>query len=274
MAYPTNESPLVNKILPQEDVDALYNLYPNLPRSYMAGCPSCGKNNGYGVNGTVELDGEVYECNCRDQLQLHKHYLDAGIGKTYQFLTWKDFYGDQDAMNKVIEWIDRAEEHIESGSGLYIYSAEYGSGKTFVATMALRSCIKLGYKCYMTTFQNMIANIKSGWKDTNFDKWYKRKVDSSQILLIDDLGKELDGAAGFTMDFAKQTLDSMFRTRVQQGKVTMFTSNMSAGEMAHTYGQAVGSLFNECTEPIKMKAVTGDYRQQVDKNLVGYRYIY
>ena len=48
------------------------------------------KNCGEGVDGTVVVDGALMRCNCADQLQRYKHYLNAGIGLTYQRLNWND----------------------------------------------------------------------------------------------------------------------------------------------------------------------------------------
>ena len=45
-------SALEHRPLRQEDADALYRNHPDVPRNHLAGCPSCGKNNGYGIDTT------------------------------------------------------------------------------------------------------------------------------------------------------------------------------------------------------------------------------
>lgn len=265
-------SPLMNRAIPQEDADALYRIYPDLPRSYLSGCPSCGKNRGYGVNGVLVINGVEVGCNCRDQLQRHKHYLNSGIGSAYHFITWSDFKGDPDAFAQVESWAGSLDRNIEAGKGMFIFGEQNGTGKTMLASLALKECIQRGHRCYSTTFQNMLASMKSGWKDAEFEKWYRNKIDSAQVLLIDDLGKELSQSSGFNLDFAKQTLDSLLRTRVQQGRPTIFTSNMPPGRVQQEYGMAVSSLMAETSASIGVRGF--DFRPNVEHAAKGFRRIY
>ena len=267
-----SSSRLLNRIVPQEDAEELYRIYPDLPRNHLTGCPSCGKNNGYGLDGVLELDGTMVKCNCHDQLHRHKHYLNAGIGATYQFVTWKDFVGDQNALGSVVSWVNSLESNVEAGRGLYIWSSVNGTGKTMLGALALKECVMFGYRCYMTTFQNMLSSLKSGWHDAEFDRWYRGKVDSAQVLMIDDVGKELMQTGGFNNEFARQTLDSLLRTRVQQARPTIFTSNLSPGQLQPQYGQAVMSLLTENTYEV---AVDGtDFRPSYTSRLKGHRRVY
>lgn len=260
------------RIVPQEDVDALYSIYPDLPRSHLSGCPSCGKNNGYGVDGTVLLDGVEWVCNCHDQLQRHKHYLNAGIGSTYQFLSWQDFKGDVAVLDYATSWLRDIEANVEAGRGFFLWSEVNGVGKSLIASLVLKECVLSGYKCYMTTFQNMLSAMKSGWKDADYDRWYRGKIDSAQVLLIDDLGKEVVDNTGFNKDFAKQTVDSLMRTRVQQGRPTLFTSNFSPSGLSQYYGIAFVSLLQECVEPVHVKG--RDYRPYYSGKAKGQRRVY
>ena len=265
-------SPLLNKIVPQDDVDELYAMYPDLPKNHLRGCPSCGKNQGDGRDGLLVLNGVPWVCNCHDQLQRHKHYLNAGIGATYQFLSWDDFGGDNIAVGWVKKWVAEMDLSIESGTGLYIWGSENGTGKTTLGSLALKECVMSGYTCYMTTFQNMLSSMKSGWKDAHYEKWYKRKIDSAQVLLIDDVGKEIIDNTQFNKDFAKQTLDSLLRTRTQQCRPTLFTSNLSPAGIGQYYGQAVVSLLNENVVAVAVNGV--DYRREVTQKVKGKRRIY
>lgn len=274
MSSRLNSSPLLYRILPQEDAEELYRIYPDLPKSHMSGCPSCGKNRGYGVDGVLVLDGEEFQCNCHDQLQRHKHYLNAGIGSIYQFLSWGDFKGWTRAGNAVKEWTSDASGNYDAGRGLYIYGSGNGTGKTMLGMLALKECVTMGYRCYATTFQNLLSSLKSGWKNADFDKWYRNKVDSAQILMIDDLGKEISpgGESAFNREFAQQTLDSLLRTRTQQGRPTFFTSNFEIGQLKSHYGAAAVSLMGEGIMQVEVKG--SDYRPSAVVRPKGERRIY
>ena len=267
-------SPLLHRIVPQEDVEELYRIYPDLPRNHLSGCPACGKNNGYGVDGTLALNGVEWTCNCHDQLQRHKHYLNAGIGATYQFLDWTDFYNveAQNALSQVGYWVQSLDENVESGRGMFIWSEANGTGKSMLGALALKRCIYAGYRCYMTTFQNMLSSMKSGWKDADYDRWYRNKIDSAQVLMIDDLGKEMVDNSAFNKEFAKQTLDSLLRTRTQQGRPTLFTSNFRPNGLSQQYGMAVSSLLQESVMGVFVGG--GDYRPMYKGRIKGQRRVW
>lgn len=266
------DSPLKVRVLSQDDAEQLYAIYPDLPHSHNEGCPSCGKNLGAMVDGEVEIGGEVWQCNCHDQLQRHKHYLDSGIGLTYQLLDWSDFHGDQNALGSVADYLHDLSSNVESGKGFMLGGTGYGTGKTMLAALALKSCVWHGYRCYMTTFADMLSSMKAGWKDAQYAKWYKNKVDSAQVLLVDDLGKELMPGAGFNNDFAKQVFDSMLRTRTQQGRPTFITTNLNPQQLMSTYGPAVWSLLNERFDVISVGGE--DYRGLAERKMKGRRRIY
>lgn len=266
------DSPLTSRVVPQEDADELYLVFPDTPRSHLTGCPACGKNNGPGVDGTVELGGEVWRCNCRDQLQRHKHYLNAGVGSTYQFLCWADFVGDPDAKASVEAYVGGIRESVGAGMGLFLWSSENGTGKTFLASLVAKASVVCGYPTYMTTFADMCASLKAGWRDARYDAWYRRKVDGARVLVIDDLGKELMDVGGFGNSFAAQTFDSMLRTRVQQGKVTVVTSNMPPDIFGRNYGKAAKSLVSECMSEVHVGGE--DFRPLKEPRVVGKRRVY
>lgn len=265
-------SPLSIRILPQEDADRLYNTYPQLSRNYRTSCPSCGKSNGPYMDGIVELDGVKWQCNCKDQVQRQKHYLNSGVGMTYQYLWWDDYFGDPEAADVARAYTEDICSNIEVGHGLYLHSENYGTGKSFLATIIARTAILADYNVFMTTFPDMISSTKAGWKDAEYSKWYRARVDSAQLLILDDVGKELMDTKGHNNDFAKQMLDNIVRTRTQQGRPTIMTSNQSLQDLRTAYGRPLSSLMNETMDFVR---VTGDdYRPLKKPSRVGFRRVW
>ena len=250
----------------------LYATHPDLPRRHQDGCPSCGKNLGRGVDGRVELDGVVWTCNCRDQLQRHKFYLSSGIGATYQFLCWRDFVGDPCAKEEVQSYARSIRDMVASGRGLFLTSPQYGVGKTMLASLVAKESVMAGYDTYMTTFPDMLSDMKAGWHDSDFSLWYRRKIESARVLVIDDVGKEIMGGDGFNDKFSRQTMDSLVRSRVQQGKVTIMTSNMPVTSFRTFYGPAVVSLMDECMVQIDVGG--SDFRASKKPPAVGHRRVW
>lgn len=266
------DSPLLNMVIPQEDADQLYLVYPNLAKNHNIGCPACGKNAGQNTDGYVMLQNGWWQCNCRDQLQRHKHYLNAGIGSTYQYLDWNNYVGSQDALAFVLNYVRNLDDNVDAGIGFSLTSEHYGTGKSMLASLVLKECVKRGYICFSTTYADMLASMKSGWHDPIFAKWYKQKVDSAQVLMIDDIGKELSDEGSFNTGMSQVTLDSILRTRSQQNRPTFFTSNYGAADIGSAYGGAVLSLMKEQGEMVSVHGE--DYREKFVRPMRGFRRVY
>ena len=61
------------------------------------------------------------------------------------------------------------------------------------------------------------------------------------MLLLDDVGRELRTKN----QLSESTFDLILRSRVRDGRSTLLTTNMDAGELSTGYGSAVFSLLRE-----------------------------
>lgn len=263
------DSPLIDIALSQEDADELYNVYPDLQPDYNEWCPTCFKNKGNGVDGTVIVDGEEWICNCKDQLQRYKHYFNAGIGLTYQRLTWSDYFGDKAAYAYVSKYLNELDENMLEGRGFVLFGPA-GTGKTMLAALSLKAMVLKNISCYMTTAKDYIDNTKRGWNNAQFQSWYKRKIDGARVLVIDDLGKEVEGGNKSQTEFAKKKIENLIRVRTQQMRPTIVTTNMSgASHIEKVYGKYTQSLMSETLDLIPVHG--SDARLQAGKNRRGGR---
>lgn len=216
------------------EIHRLYENNPHLRASSDHYCPTCL------TKGSFQWKGETVICDCQEQLQLHKHYLVSGIGDTYQRLTWEDYTGDPKAKELCDEYLKNHEMYVARGIGIML-SGMYGVGKTMALSLLLKDLMKLGYKVYSTTFAAMVDSFTAGWNSEQDKKHFNLKMRSSQILLLDDLGKEFKTKNAL----AETTFDSVLRFRVQNSKPTFLTTNMSRTEMRTGYGSAILSLLTE-----------------------------
>lgn len=245
---------LAHHYLSDQEAERLYSANPKLKSSYRDYCPTCG------TRGTYTWDGKERECDCRQQLNLHKHYLAAGIGVSYQRLSWDDYVGDPAVRELCEKYVGNSSQYVSRGVGMVLHG-DVGSGKTLAMNLLIKSLIHQGYHCYATTFASMIELFTAGWRSPDEQRWFQRKVVQSDVLLLDDLGRELKR----NNKLSESTFDDVLRSRVQTGKVTLITTNLTEDEMAEGYGSAVLSLIQESS--VVREVEGGDFRPQANQRM-------
>jgi DNA replication protein DnaC len=251
---------ITSRFLDDEAYARLRREHPHIKGGYHDYCPTCFKNNGPGQPGTYVWLGETVECDCERQLALHKWYLASGIGLTYQRLNWTDFHAEpgseQDQiLLKVGNYTERSQVYFSRGIGLF-FTGGFGSGKTMLANLALKHFVKEGRSCWATTFANAVEMFTAGWKSREDQDYFQRKFFSSEVVLLDDLGKEGRNKSGM----AEKLFDNILRERAQLGRPTFVTSNLEVADIERDYGPAADSLMTEKSVPINFP--DQDYRSK------------
>lgn len=239
----------------ETDAERLYRNFPKLQKGPDSFCPTCG-----GLKQFFWKD-ELHDCNCARQLQLHKHYLVAGIGVTYQRLDWEDYEGSPEIVDAMMKYLEGHANFVSRGIGLLI-GGPYGAGKTMLTTLLLKELLKKGYKCYSTTFASTVEAFTAGWKSHEEQRYFQEKFVNSDVLLLDDLGREFRSKNGLN----ETTFDNILRTRVQGGRPTFITTNMPLSELEKGYGSAVLSLLREVSLEYSFpENDTEDFRERSQK---------
>lgn len=226
---------LRNRLLEDWQAEYLYKHHKGLGRSPSTYCPTCLKT------GSYQWAGTVHECDCAYQLNLHKLYLWAGIGVTYQRLTWDDWHGDPDIPKVARTYIEKG--LARRGTGLF-FPGTFGAGKTMACNLILKDLVKAGMSCYATTFSSMIEKYTGGWRDDEEREVFTEQVRDSDVLLLDDVGRSQRTSAA-ARNFHESTFDDVLRPRVQGGKATLITTNLESRELREGYGSAILSLLRE-----------------------------
>lgn len=224
------------KYLPQSEVDRLLSEYPHLIDDPTLFCPTCL------TKGSYQWQGKEHECDCQLQLQLYKHYLSSGIGATYQRLDWIDYKGPKWILEELNKYISNHQRYVTQGVSL-ILAGSFGTGKTMLGNLTLKEFVKLGYTCFSTTFASTIDHSTAAWYDDDEKRFFRRKFINSEVLLLDDLGKERRGKN----DLSESILDNILRQRTQGGRPTFLTMNMDEDELKEGYGDGILSLLTENT---------------------------
>jgi len=236
--------------LSDADLTRLKTQHPHLDR-----CPTCrGK-------GTYLWLGEQRDCCCEEQKRLHIKYLHAGIGVSYQRLSWSDYTGPGHLLDPVLDYIDNADSYIDRGIGLYMHGP-VGTGKTLVANLVLKELVKRGRNCYATTFSSTVEQFTAGWNSAEDKQRFADRFMYSEVLLLDDLGREFRRSTGLH----QTTFDHILRTRVQAGRPTLLTTNMVRQEVKTGYGAAILSLLKEQSIDVPLEGA--DFREQAHSRTI------
>ena len=225
--------------LDDEDRDYLKLKHPQFAEFNKRGCPTC----------------EDHSCGeCKKQLQLYKHYLNAGIGLNYQRLDWVDYHGDEKAADAAKIYLSKHKEFVKGGMGL-MYHGSWGTGKTLLSSLVAKELVKLGYNVYFATFTQMVDEFTRGWGSNEDKMRFESKVVKSDVFFLDDIGKEFRTKN----NLSEATFDHVLRQRALDNRPTFITTNMSMEDLNEGYGSAIFSLLKERMIVHRMEGV--DYRE-------------
>ena len=227
------------RFLKDEETEYLEIRNPQFEKIIRAGCPTC----------TDRSCGD-----CKNQLQLYKHYLNAGIGLSYQRLDWSDFNGDPKALELSQIYLSRHKEFVKGGMGL-MFHGSWGTGKTLLTSLIAKELVKLGYTVYFATFTQMVDEFTRGWGSNEDKARFESKVVKSDIFFLDDVGKEFRTKN----NLSEATFDHVLRQRALDNRPTFITTNMAVEDLNEGYGSSIFSLLKEREIVHNMEGT--DYRE-------------
>lgn len=124
-------------------------------------------------------------------------------------------------------------------SSLFIHSTRPGTGKTHLAVSILRELCKNGAlkKPIFVSSPFLFLEIKSTFNSENEDSEQKviEKYTNCEFLFVDDIGVEK------CSDWANQIWYMIIDSRYSQMKPTVYTSNLSIGEIASKIDPRIAS---------------------------------
>lgn len=180
-------------------------------------------------------------CKCYYDSIIDRKLEFANIPETFKDLTINSFridlYSKDESKSKAIvakkmaaNFIKNFEIFQEKGKGLYLYSETKGSGKTRMAISvgnAIMKVKRLGVK-YTTTIDLLDEIKKTFNKDSQINESELinsiKKVD---VLILDDVGVENP------TPWVKTIFYSILDGRMDNKKITVFTSNLSMDQLQH-----------------------------------------
>jgi len=196
-----------------------------------------------------------YLCPCDDQWIAERWLLSRGVHRAQATLGWADAVGvDPSIRQEVLEYITHAGGFVAQGIGMIMRSTTKGTGKSMMAVLTLKTLMAQGFDGHFLTFAETLNYFRDTWASPEDKAWYAARIRNTQILVIDDIGrehmrqfadKESGGMRRAVTSVAESTIDDLIRHRLFAAKPTIITTNASMDDIEAKYGDNISSLLEE-----------------------------
>lgn len=149
--------------------------------------------------------------------------------------------------DKVRKYLEKMDDMLAQGVGLFLYSDENSTGKTSIAVLALKQALRLRRTAYFEESGRLkAALIRAEEFEENIP--IERRIRTVDLLVLDDVSKEYRTESGF----AENLIESILRDRSQNLKTTVLTSNLRPNKIEQVYSADLAALLRETTIPLKI----------------------
>ncbi len=196
-------------------------------------CDHCG-GNGYVGSHMCECLREL----CRQEQKKELTFLNVGRESFEQFRL--DYYPERDniraLMEKTFQMCRRYAYSFSEKSANLLFSGDTGLGKTFLSACIARTVADNGYSVVYETAGHLFAKMERA-KFAGDEQARKEceKYLACDLLIVDDLGTEMPG------QFTTSALYGLVNDRIQGGKATIISTNLTSEEFAHRYNRQIAS---------------------------------
>jgi DNA replication protein DnaC len=143
---------------------------------------------------------------------------EAEIPVDYWFRRMKDFYGDVNFKNVILEYVNDISGQYSNGL-VHCFAGPRGTGKTFSACQILKESIKKGYTSYYITMIDAVSKLLSS-ESHQFRKFLKQ----CDFLVLDEVDQRFFPSQG-SQDLYGNHFEYMIRTRTQNKLPTIMCTN-------------------------------------------------
>ena len=163
------------------------------------------------------------------------NYLICDLPKPYLYIDlWdidmmKENMDYTAAMMKAIEIIEQ-----KQSKGLYLWGVP-GVGKTYLLAGMCNKLAKEGKSICFVNVPKLIGDLKQMFQDNSAMEQYLRRIIRCDVLVLDDIGSE-----SLTPWSRDEIILMILDQRMEQQKLTCFTSNYSCQELHDKYTYANG----------------------------------
>lgn len=214
----------------------------NFPAGYLDETPVCNHCGGTGYIGTAM-------CSCLLELcrQEQKKEISVLAAEDQRFENFRlDYYSDQPdpkfgvsprlIMEKTKEACLRFAQTFGPESGNLLFVGGTGLGKTFLSASVAALVAERGFSVSYETAARLFSKLeKDRFSPSEQTREEVRRLESCDLLIIDDLGTELPG------QFVTAALYNLVNERLLAGKSMVISTNLNVDEIAQRYNPQIAS---------------------------------
>ena len=209
-------------------------------------CPHCG--------GTGYVGAQMCGCLKKLCVEEQRKELGAVFSGSESFENFRlDYYSDtvdpkarvspRTVMTTVLERCRKYARTFTPESGNLLFNGGTGLGKTYLALAVGRAVGEMGYSvCYESAISLFNKLEQAKFSPSEETRAKAEKLETCDLLIIDDLGTELPG------QFAATALYGLLNARLMTRKPMLITTNLNVEEMGKRYIPQIASrLYGDFT---------------------------
>ncbi len=187
-------------------------------------------------------------CECMRRLLVEEGIRHSGIGnligkQSFENFALSYYKGEREAemMRYAKDKCLYFAEHFAPGKENLLLMGGTGLGKTHLSTAIAKGVIEGGFDVVYESAPNLLSDFEyDHFKSRYDDDMRSEKYLSCDLLLLDDLGTEMQTS------FTLSALYNLLNTRLNRGKSTVISTNLSQNEIRARYDDRITSrLFGE-----------------------------
>lgn len=157
----------------------------------------------------------------------------------------KEVYYNDKARIELLSYLKLFMEEYPNKKGIYL-SGSFGTGKSYILNALLNELSRKNIKCVSIYYPLLLKRLKDSFnsKNESYEQVYNELI-NSDILLIDDIGAENN-----TPWSRDEVLGGILQSRMDNKKITFFTSNFTLDELENHLSETSTS-----TDKIKARRI-------------------
>ena len=227
------------------------------------GLPPCPYGRCDGDGWIPNEDGTVSKCDCLEPrlARARASGINSVLPKRYRGVSFDRppvTEINPGAVQVVREWIDRLDENLEQGNGLWLMG-DTGTGKTTLAMLVSKEALKRNHTVAIYSMPSLLTRIRATYGaeagEESYDQFFERLCEVD-LLHIDDLGAEKQ------TEWVLEQLYALVNERYERRKSIVVTTNITdQDELNQQIGpRTVSRLTEMCSE--SMVPLFGDDARQ------------